>query len=112
MKKNDAELADCLAAQQDASACHLHELEAADVRISEEAVSVIRSAAKKILARYASVESLARLTLGDAASLFSKRIFWNEENGKLLMCSQLAEGSVCLPIPPEHWSVRDDRPSQ
>ncbi len=112
MKTNPTELAECLAAQQDASACHLHELEPGDVRISEEAVSVIRSAARKILTRYASVETLARLTVGDAAALFSGRIFWNEKNGKLLMCSQLAEGAVCLPIPKEHWTVRQDGPSQ
>jgi len=105
-------LAQCLAAQQDAASCHLHEIEAEDVSISEEAISVIRDAAKKILARYVPMENLSTLTLGDAVSLFSTRVFWNEENGKLLMCSQLADGSLCLPIPEGHWRVRENHINQ
>lgn len=112
MNDNQSTLVQCLAAQQNTARWRLHEIEAEDVSISEEAISVIRDAARKILARYVPVENLSSLTLGDAVALFSTRVFWNEENGKLLMCSQLADGSLCLPIPEGHWRVRENHINQ
>jgi hypothetical protein len=85
---------------------HLHVIDYEDVNISATAVSSLKRAAGQLLADYAPSAFEERLSPAKAVALFIDRLFWDEATGELLMCSDLAERSFCLPIPKDHWGLR------
>jgi hypothetical protein len=99
------ELKQTLSAHHIAEAERLHEIASEDVSISIEAMEAIKHAAIEILARFMPCDRLGGLSMPDIMQLFAEKLFWNEQTGGLLMCSELGDGAVCLPIPKEHWIV-------
>jgi hypothetical protein len=83
----------------------LHEIATEDVSISVEAMAAIKQAAVEILARFMPCDRLGSMSMPDIIQLFAEKLFWNEQTGGLLMCSELGDGAICLPIPKEHWIV-------
>jgi len=99
------ELKKTLSEHQIAEADRLHEIATEDVSISIEAMEAIKQAGAEILARFMPGDRAGNLSLGDIIQLFAEKLFWNEQTGGLLLCSELGDGAVCLPIPKEHWIV-------
>lgn len=85
-----------------------HRVAMGDIAISESALVALRTAGKKILSRHVPADNLRTLTMGDAVALMSRHMFWNENSGKLMVCAHLGGTNYCLPIPPEHWTIRQD----
>lgn len=85
---------------------HLHVIEYQDVNISTSAVKSLRRAANQLLASYAPEAFEQRISPAKAVAMFIDRLFWDEATGELIMCSDLAERSFCLPIPKDHWGLR------
>lgn len=85
---------------------HLHVIDYEDVNISVSAIRSLRRAADQLLSGYAPDAVERRLSPAKAVALFIDRLFWDEATGELIMCSDLAESSFCLPIPKDHWGLR------
>jgi hypothetical protein len=105
MALNVDEFKKSLAEHRIARAEHIHEIATEDVSISAEAIVAIRKAATDILVRFVPGDRLGSMSLGDIMHLFAEKLFWNDQTGGLLMCSELGDGTFCLPIPREHWVV-------
>jgi len=99
------ELKQSLSEHRVAEADRLHEIATEDVAISIEAMAAIKKAAAEILARFVPGDRIDGLSPSDILQLFAEKLFWNEQTGGLLMCSELGDGAICLPIPREHWIV-------
>lgn len=84
----------------------LHEIDFEDVAISAKAVTLIRKAVRQILSRHMPGSRPEALTQSQAIAMFLDRLFWDAENGGLLMCMEVAEMTFCLPIPKSDWSMR------
>jgi len=89
------------------SNCHAIDFE--DVSISAQALDAIKQAAKTLLRRHTPVDLLQRFTVADSISLLTRRLFWEEDSGKLVMCSDLGGKHFCLRIPAEHWGLKAPR---
>ncbi len=87
----------------------LHEIDFEDIAISTHAVKLITAAAKAIVDRHMPGARSESITPSQAIALFLDHIYWEENSGGLIMCSDMAEKSFCLPIPKEHWSVNQPR---
>ncbi len=77
-----------------------------EVAISEAAMQAIHKAARQILARHVPFDKLEKVSFGDALTLLSSHIFWEEESGKLFLCSELGRSTYCLDVPADQWAVR------
>ena len=91
----------------------LHELDYEDVALSAAGLALVRRAATTVLRRIGGMaggmaEGMAseELPLSRALALFLDHVFWNEATGGLILCADLSEKSVCLPIPAECWGIR------
>lgn len=87
----------------------LHPLDYEDVCLSVAAMRVIRKAGEDMLARHAPEASHKALSAAKAVALFVDRVFWNERTGDLVLCSDLAPGGLCLPVPKGMWAMRSPR---
>lgn len=84
----------------------LHELDFEDVALSQQALTVIHRAAQAMLSRQGILTPTSgKLDPARAIALFVDKVFWDEHNGDLVMCSNMGDRHVCLPIPGRHWSV-------
>ena len=61
--------------------------------------------ARAVMDRHMPGARSEELTSNQAIALFLDHLYWDESTGGLIMCSDVAEKSFCLPIPREHWSV-------
>lgn len=82
-----------------------HAIDFEDIAISREALEAIKRAARQILPNYVPAPAMRQMTLGDSISLLSRKIFWEEGSGRLLLCSHLGGREYCMDIPPEHWRL-------
>lgn len=105
---NENTLLDVLAANQKTERNKLHEIETSDVAISPEALSAIGKAARSLLSRVMGATGAGSLDLGEIVRLFASRMYWNETGGELIMCAQVGDKTLCLPVPADHWSVNTD----
>lgn len=83
----------------------LHELDYEDVALSAAGLQLVRRAAATVLRRLSGMAA-EDLPLSRALALFLDHVFWNEATGGLILCADLPEKSVCLPIPPECWGIK------
>lgn len=84
----------------------LHAIDFEDVALSREGVRLVHRGAKAVLQQFMPAADSDNLTVSQAIALFVDQIFWVEESGGLIMCSELVDRHVCLPIPKTHWTVR------
>lgn len=85
----------------------LHDIDFEDVALTIEALRMIRAATDELYRRFMPGVDPAKLTYSQCVGIFLDHCFWSEETGRLILCADIAERSVCLPIPEEHWMVRN-----
>ncbi|MBU1228694.1 MAG: hypothetical protein KKA55_11850 [Proteobacteria bacterium] len=83
----------------------LHELDYEDVALSAAGLQMVRQAAATVLRRLTGMAA-EDLPLARALALFLDHVFWNESTGGLILCADLPEKSVCLPIPSGCWGIK------
>jgi len=83
----------------------LHELDYEDVAISAAGLALVRQAAALVLRRVSGMAA-EDLPLSRALALFLDHVFWNEATGGLILCADLSDKSVCLPIPKDCWGIK------
>lgn len=86
----------------------LHEIDFEDVALSQEGAKLIHLGARAVMRQYMPGGDSDNLTRAQAVALFVDKVFWEENSGGLIMCTDVADKSLCLPIPRSHWKVRDD----
>ena len=86
----------------------LHELDFQDVAISTNAVQTLRKAAVAVMQRFMPGSRPEKLTNSQAVAFFIDRVFWDQDTKGLILCADVAERSFCIPIPSEHWHMKDD----
>lgn len=84
----------------------LHEIDYEDVALTREGARLVHLGAKAIMRQYMPAADADGLTRAQAVALFVDQLFWEEHSGGLIMCADLPETSLCLPIPKKHWTVR------
>lgn len=83
----------------------LHELDYEDVALSAAGLKLVRQAAALVMQRLTGMAD-EDLPASRALALFLDHVFWNEATGGLILCAQITDRSVCLPIPPECWGLK------
>ncbi|GEM_PF-1009478 len=85
----------------------MHALDYQDVALTPTGARMVANAAREILSRYMPGCNPDKLTLDQAVAMFVDRVYWIESSGGLVMCSDLDKTSFCLPIPRDHWALRE-----
>ena len=86
----------------------LHAIDFEDVALSREGARLIHLGARAVMRQFMPGADAEKLTPAQAVALFVDKVFWEENSGGLIMCAEVAEKSLCLPIPSAHWKVRDE----
>ena len=86
----------------------LHAIDFEDVALTREGVRLIELGARAVLRRFMPGLGRDELPRSQAVALFLDRVFWEERSGGLVLCAEMAERSLCLPLPSRCWSVRTD----
>ncbi len=86
----------------------LHVIDFEDVALSPEGARLVQHGARIVLRQYMPAADSDNLTTAQAVALFVDQVFWEENSGGLIMCTDIADRSLCLPIPKVHWKVRGD----
>lgn len=86
----------------------LHEIDFQDLAISIVAVKVILKAARDVMRKFMPGSRPEKISTSQAIALFVDRVFWDENSGKLILCSDMDHRSFCIPIPSEHWHLKPD----
>lgn len=86
----------------------LHEIDYQDVALTRDGVKLVHLGAKAVMRQFMPAADSDKLTRAQAVALFVDKVFWEERSGGLVMCADIAERSLCLPIPKKHWSVRGE----
>jgi hypothetical protein len=84
----------------------LHQIDYEDVALSREGARLVHAGAKAVMRQYMPGADFEKLTRAQAVAMFVDQLFWEENSGGLIMCADLPDTSLCLPIPRKHWSVR------
>lgn len=86
----------------------LHELDFQDVAISSNAIRTLKKAAIAVMQRFMPGSRPETLTNSQAVAFFIDRVFWDQDSKGLILCADVAQRSFCIPIPSEHWHMKDD----
>ncbi|CCO25343.1 hypothetical protein [Maridesulfovibrio hydrothermalis] len=86
----------------------LHELDFQDVAISANAVRTLKKAAIAVMQRFMPGSRPETLTNSQAVAFFIDRVFWDQDTKGLVLCADIAQRSFCIPIPSDHWHLKDD----
>jgi len=86
----------------------LHIIDYEDVALSQEGAKLLHHGARAVMRQYMPAGDSENLTPAQAVALFVDKIFWEENSGGLIMCTDIADKSLCLPIPKSHWRVKGD----
>lgn len=86
----------------------LHAIDFEDVALSQEGAKLVHHGARAVLRQFMPAANSDGLTMAQAVALFVDKVFWEENSGGLIMCTDVAERSLCLPIPSDHWKVREE----
>ena len=86
----------------------LHVIDYEDVALSREGAKIIHMGARMVMRQYMPAADSDKLTSAQAVALFVDKVFWEENSGGLIMCTDVADRSLCLPIPKVHWKLRDN----
>lgn len=85
----------------------MHALDYRDVALTPTGSRLVVSAARRVVGQYMPGTDPNKLTEYQAVALFVDRVYWIESSGGLVMCTDLAGASFCLPIPKKHWALRE-----
>ncbi|BCS90063.1 hypothetical protein [Pseudodesulfovibrio sediminis] len=85
----------------------LHAIDFEDVALTREGARLVHLGAKAVMRQYMPAADCDSLTASQAVALFVDKLFWEEHSGGLIMCTDMADKSVCLPIPRRHWGLKD-----
>ena len=83
-----------------------HPIDFQDVSISEYAIKIIYKAAEMLITEYMPATP-DDVSPQQAIAMFIDHLFWEENDGALIMCADLESKSYCLAIPSEHWSLAE-----
>lgn len=86
----------------------LHVIDFEDVALSREGAKLVHHGARAVMQQFMPGADSDKLTPAQAVALFVDKVFWEENSGGLIMCANMADKSLCLPIPKAHWKVRED----
>lgn len=86
----------------------LHAIDYEDVALSHEGARLVHHGARAVMQQYMPAADFDKMTRAQAVALFIDKIFWEENSGGLIMCTDLVDKSLCLPIPSTHWKIRGD----
>lgn len=86
----------------------LHVIDFEDVALTKEGARLVHLGARAVMRQYMPAADSDKLTAAQAVALFVDKIFWEETSGGLIMCTDVADKSLCLPIPKAHWTVKGD----
>lgn len=81
-----------------------HPIDFQDVSISEYAISIVLKAAGMLITQQMPAGP-DQISTQQAVAMFIDRLFWEENDGGLIMCADIDSKSFCLAIPKEHWSL-------
>lgn len=84
----------------------LHVLDFEDVALSRQGAKLVHHGARQVMRQFMPAADSDKLTPAQAVALFVDKVFWEENSGGLIMCADLPEKSLCLPIPKGHWTIR------
>lgn len=84
----------------------LHPIDVEDVALTREGVRLVQLGARAVMRQYMPGADADSLTRAQAVALFVDQLYWEEHSGGLVMCADLPDASLCLPIPRKLWTVR------
>jgi len=87
----------------------LHAIDYEDVALTREGARMVQVGAQAVMRQYMPGVDFEKLTQAQAVALFVDKLFWEEHSGGLIMCTDVADKSVCLPIPRKLWTIRRDQ---
>ncbi len=83
----------------------LHAIDFEDVALSAQGARLVHHGAREVMRQYMPASNWSDLSPAQAVALFIDRVFWEERTGGLIMCAEIADRSLCLPIPSAHWQL-------
>lgn len=86
----------------------LHEIDYQDLVISTVAVKAILDAARAVMRQFMPGSRPETISASQAIALFADRVFWEENTGKLILCSDMDDRSFCIPVPSDHWHLKSN----
>jgi len=86
----------------------LHVIDFEDVALSKVGAKLVHHGARVVMRQFMPAGDTEKLTAAQAVALFVDKVYWEENTGGLIMCTDVADKSLCLPIPKAHWKVRGD----
>lgn len=86
----------------------LHVIDFEDVALSKVGIQMIHLGAQALLRQYMPEVEASHLTPDQLVHMFIDNVYWEENTGGLIMCTTVAQASLCLPIPKHHWQVRTE----
>jgi len=84
----------------------LHAIDFEDIALSGEAARLVLLGAREMARRFMPGVDSERLTPTQAVALFVDHVYWEEQSGRLLLCAEMPDRALCLPVPSAHWRVR------
>ncbi|WP_419785202.1 hypothetical protein [Pseudodesulfovibrio sp.] len=84
----------------------LHAIDPEDVSLSGEGLRRVLPIAREMIRRFMPGMDPEKASMSQIMSLFADQAYWDENSGGLLLCADLADRALCLPVPRKHWRVR------
>ncbi|MFW5490590.1 MAG: hypothetical protein ACNI3A_19585 [Desulfovibrio sp.] len=82
----------------------LQRLDVTDISLSSRALAVIRFNVLSFFGTYAPEAVSKDPSPAKSLALLLDRLYFDQETGELIMCADLGQHNLCLPIPQKHWS--------
>jgi len=86
----------------------LHSIDFEDVDLSPTGLQILQIGGQAAIRHHMPMMNTDNLTPHQVMLMFIDKVFWEEHSGGLIMCSDMVQSSLCLPIPKGHWNVRMD----
>jgi len=84
----------------------LHVIDFEDVALSPTGIQILQFGGKAVLRQHMPNVDTGHLSPQQVMHMFIDQVYWEEQTGGLIMCTEVEETSLCLPIPRNHWRVR------
>jgi len=86
----------------------LHALDYQDVALTREGARFVHKAAKHIMQQFMPGANPDKMTPSQTVYMFVDQVFWDERSGGLILCADMQERAICLPVPKGQWKIRED----
>lgn len=83
----------------------LHVIDFEDVALSKVGFQILHLGGQAVLRQYMPTIDAEHLTPEQVMKMFIDQVYWEENSGGLILCTSMADTSLCLPIPKDHWTV-------